>query len=270
MSAATRSRGAANQNGDALAAAMASEEGIAAEAAVIRGENVGIDAALFLKLAPLLRRSIPAGFIQTLGSMTGKPYDSTGIKSVQVQINRMDNVLTQLGWRDHVEYHDGGKVARVRVQVVTLDGTVLAEREAWGGVNQASTEGNRYKGTYTNAAKVAFARLGPGHEVYVGATDLDPDVHEQTAAQQVRKGAEPERPVDSPEVSSARDSALAMCKEVLDRGLLTKDAIKARLVAAGATDTTSSLVAIASLSDSGVQDFGNQMMDLIAGADGQS
>jgi hypothetical protein len=165
--------------------AVRSENDIAARASAARGEDfAGLTPELFVKLWPLLREPIPQGFIKSIGVVTGKPYASTGIKSVQVQIDRMNNVLTPLGWRDKVEYHENGKVAHVRVEVIAADGQVLAERESWGGVNQSSTQGNLYKGGYTNAAKIAFARLGPGHEVYTGVTDLDPDVHEETASQQ--------------------------------------------------------------------------------------
>jgi len=169
-----------------LAEAFAAEQAIADEAAAIRGDAVLIDTVLFLKLWPLLRRPIPEGFIKSIGVVKGKPYESTGISSVQVQIGRMDNVLTPLGWHDVVEYELEGRLAHVTVSVLGVDGEPIVQRDAWGGVNQASTTGNLYKGTYTNAAKVAFARIGPGHEVYVGATDLDPDVHAKAANEQAK------------------------------------------------------------------------------------
>jgi hypothetical protein len=163
--------------------AVRTENDIAARAAEVRGDDfAGLTPALFVKLWPLLREPIPQGFIKSIGVVTGKPYASTGVKSVQVQIDRMNNVLTPLGWDDEVQYLENGKVAHVTVRVLAADGSVLAKRESYGGVNQASTQGNLYKGGYTNAAKIAFARLGPGHEVYTGVTDLDPDVHEETAS----------------------------------------------------------------------------------------
>lgn len=179
---------------EATVAAIATENEIAARAAEIRGDADGLDRALFLKLWPLLREPIPAGFIKSLPALSGKPYESTGVKSVQVQIGRMDNVLTPLGWRDDVEFSEDGKVCRVRVEILHADGSVMFWRESWGGVNQASTLGNLRKGSYTNAAKLAFARVGPAHEVYIGATDLDPDVHEKAAAEQDR----PLRPAQAP------------------------------------------------------------------------
>lgn len=176
-----------------LEEAVRVETDIAARAAAIRGDDFdGLTPKLFLALWPLLKEPIPQGFIQSLGRLTGKPYHSTGIKSVQVQIDRMNNVLTPLGWRETTYYEDDGRLAHVRVEVVGDTGKVLTFRESRGGVNQASTVGNLYKGSYTNAAKLAFARLGPGHEVYVGVTDLDPDVHEQTAeAQRPRTNGAP-------------------------------------------------------------------------------
>jgi hypothetical protein len=171
-----------------LEAAVVYERGIAEEARVIRGNSTALTPELFLKLWPLLERSIPEGFIKTVGVVTGKPYESTGISSVQVQVDRMNNVLTPLWWHDHTEYSDEGRVAHVEVHVRdgAGDGEPLIVREAWGGVNRGSTTGNVYKGSYTNAAKLAFARLGPGHEIYLGATDLDPDVDEKAAAEQVK------------------------------------------------------------------------------------
>lgn len=167
-----------------LIEALESEREIAAEAQAIRNGATELTQELFLQLWPLLRKPIPDGFIVTTGVVKGKPYSSTGIKSVQVQVTRMDNVLTPLWWWDKTEYHSEGRLARVRVGVNAYGQTPLYVREAWGGVDRASTEGNLHKGSYTNAAKLAFARIGPGWEVYVGATDFDPDTDESAAKQQ--------------------------------------------------------------------------------------
>lgn len=165
--------------------AMASERALGDRATCLRGETHELTPDLFLKLWPLLREKIPDGFIRSLGKMEGKPYASIGVSAVQVQVTRMDNVLTPLWWWDEVEYHKDGKLAHVRVHVGdAASRTPLYSREAWGGVNRGSTEGNLYKGSYTNAAKVAFARVGPGHEVYMGATDFDPDTDEEAAKEQ--------------------------------------------------------------------------------------
>ena len=179
-----------------LAEAIESEKDIATRAKGIRNGSADLTRELFLELWPLLREPIPEGFLSTVPKQTGKPYDSTGITSVQVQITRMDNVLTPLWWWDKVEYHDEGCLARVRVGVNGYGEKPLYAREAWGGVDRGSTKGNIYKGSYTNAAKPAFARIGPGWEVYVGATDLDPDVSAQAAkaAAKASRSSEPSGP----------------------------------------------------------------------------
>jgi hypothetical protein len=145
---------------------------------------------LYLQLLPLLRRPIPAGFIVTTGVVTGKPYESTGIKSLQVQIDRLDNVLTPLAWGWSVEYEQDGQLAHARAWVGADPDEPFVVREARGGVNRGSTIGNLYKGSETNAAKLALARLGPGHEVYLGAADFDPDVDVDAAKEQAKTQGE--------------------------------------------------------------------------------
>jgi hypothetical protein len=167
-----------------LTEAIAAEEKIAQEAAELRDGATELTPALLLTLEPLLRKPIPAGFIKEVGEIKGKPYDSKGVSSVQVQIDRMNNVLTSMWWWDEVEYDEGGKVAKVTIYIGDrAAGTILVERSSRGGVDRGSTLGNVYKGSYTNAAKPAFARVGPGHEVYLGAADFDPDVNAQLAEQ---------------------------------------------------------------------------------------
>jgi hypothetical protein len=190
--------GASTETDPALVAAIQSEQKIADEAATIRAAHSdGDDRALFDKLYPLCRRPIPSGFIVTSGSTQGKPYDSTGVKSVQVLFDRMDNVFGPLWWRERVKYvggegeSDRGVPKEGRLAVVTIDvgpdkENPLFSRSSRGGVNQASTVGNLYKGTYTNAAKLAFARVGPGHEIYLGAADYDPDTNADAAKAQER------------------------------------------------------------------------------------
>jgi hypothetical protein len=191
----------------AIQDALAYEVEIAERAKVIRGEAKTLTPELFMELWPLLCEPIPSGFIKSIGVVSGKPYESTGISSVQVQVDRMNNVLSPLWWHDHVEYHDGGTIAHVEVHV--RDGAGDAEplivREAWGGVDRGSTKGNVYKGSQTNAAKLAFARLGPGHEVYLGATDLDPDVNAQVGGSTSRRPTGDARPLPK----ASRDKMIA-------------------------------------------------------------
>ncbi len=167
-----------------LATALAFEAELAVEAAELRGDATELNHALMMKLWPLLKRPIPPGFIQSVGAVTGKPYESTGVKSVQVLIDRMDAVLTPLGWWEQKTFEDGGKLAHVTVFVGSDRENPLFSRDSHGGVDRGSTVGNVYKGSYTNAAKLAFARVGPGHEIYLGAADLDPDTNETVAKAQ--------------------------------------------------------------------------------------
>lgn len=180
-------RAKANANGrpdsDPLAAAIAHEAGIAEEAEKVRGDETVLSSTLFLDLLPLLRKPIPEGFIVTTPSGPGKPYDSTGVKSLQVLVDRMNAVLTPLWWGWDVSYEAEGKLAHVTVWVGRKDEPLLT-RSSWGGVNQGSTIGNIYKGSETNAAKRAFAAIGPAHEVYLGASDFDPDTDEDAAKAQ--------------------------------------------------------------------------------------
>lgn len=185
-----------NGNGkvDPLTEAILYEQQIAEEAAGIREDATTITPELLAQLLPLLRKPIPKGFIVTTPSGPGKPYESTGIKSMQVQINRLDNVLLPFNWSWHTAYDQEGKLAEVMATIWQghdEDRISLVTRHARGGMNQASTLGNLYKGSETNAAKLCFARLGPGHEVYVGATDYDPDVNEDAAGEQAKIDASP-------------------------------------------------------------------------------
>lgn len=184
MPATTTKAATTNGNGqptDPLSAAIAYEAEIAEVAKGIRGDATELTPVLFLELLPLLRKPIPQGFITKTPAVKGKPYESSGIKSLQVQIDRLDNVLTPLGWFWLTDWSEDGRTASVEVTVVGEGGHTLVARRARGGVNQASTEGNLLKGSETNAAKLAFARLGVGHEIYLGATDFDPDVDEDAA-----------------------------------------------------------------------------------------
>lgn len=169
-----------------LDAAIREEESIAGEASEIRGDATELTPTLFFRLWPLLRRPIPRGFIRSVGVVAGKPYDSTGVRSEQVLINRMNNVLTPLWWWDEVEWFEDGKVAEVTICVGEMGGRVLLKRSSRGGVNKGSTLGNIFKGSKTNASKRAFAAVGPGHEIYLGAADLDPDTDPDAAKQQDR------------------------------------------------------------------------------------
>jgi hypothetical protein len=169
------------------------EQEIADRATGIRGEDFDgtMTPALFLRLWPLLREPLHEGHIVHTTAGKGKPYESDGAKSVQVLIDRCNNVLTPLCWGYSDGYESNGKLCKVVVMVYGSEpgGTVLVSRSSWGGVDRGS-EGNIRKGSFTNAAKLAFARLGPGHEIYLGGHDFDPDTNAQIAALQGRESKE--------------------------------------------------------------------------------
>lgn len=177
-------------NGDKLAEAIAHEEAIRVEADAIwtddeRGGLDELDSSLFRRLRPLLRKPIPSGFIEHVPPTGGKPYESTGVRSVQVQFDRLDNVLGPENWGYSAAYSEGGKLCHVVAWVGDQE-SPLFTRESYGGVQAGTGEGNIRKGAFTNAAKLAFARLGPGWEVYVGAADFDPDTDKAAAEQQAK------------------------------------------------------------------------------------
>ena len=152
----------------------------------IRGENY-LTVGLLDKLRPLLEEPIPPAFIETIGTTKGKPYESTGVRSVQVQIDRLNRVLGLSNWRDNYSYEDDGRLCHVIISVLGAPNEegnreVLCQRSSYGGVDHGSTRGNIHKGSYTNAAKLAIARLGPGHEIYCGVPDMDPDVSKDLAS----------------------------------------------------------------------------------------
>ncbi len=210
---------------DPLAEAIRVEEAIAAEAAEVRREASELTPVLFGMLRPLLRRPIPAGFIVSTGNLPGKPYSSTGIKSVQTLIDRMDAVLTPLWWSDEAFHYEDGKLCRVIVTVGN-PGQPFFSRESYGGVDRASTIGNLWKSSYTNAAKLAIARVGPGHEVYLGATDLDPDVSEDAAKAQATAEAPP-----AVKTITAEDAA--KLRDLFDQSGLEPNDLKLKLGSMG-------------------------------------
>lgn len=196
-----------------LAEAVRAEAELAERAEAIRGEpndggKVALNPTTFLKLAPLMREPIPEGFISEVTAGKGKPYPSKGIRSLQVQIDRMDAVFTPLLWGWRTEWIEAN-LAEVTVWVGESEEKALVKRVARGGMNAGSTVGNHYKGTETNAAKMAFARLGVGHEVYIGAADFDPDTDEDAAKVQ-EKDAPPPVPGIAPD-------SLLMLRERFDQ-----------------------------------------------------
>lgn len=197
-------------------AAAKYEDEIREQADEIR-EQAGFDgvmtAPLFLELLPLLRKPLHAGHVIHTTAGKGKPYESNGAKSVQVPIDRCNNVLTPLCWRYVETYDSGGQLCNVSVRVMTAhEGDVLVERSSWGGVNQAQQKGNLYKGSFTNAAKLAFARLGPGREIYSGLLDFDPDTNAGVAAAQTRQSKERDQANDAAQPVQEVDPVKALAE----------------------------------------------------------
>lgn len=246
--------------------AQAIEAEIAAKADEIRAGAAELTPELFMKLLPLLRREIPPGFLIETSRGEGKPYDSIGVRSVQVQHDRMDNVLTPLWWYPETVYEDGGKVCHVTIVVmVKADRPIV--RDAWGGVDRANTAGNLRKGAYTNAAKLAFARIGPGHEVYLGATDFDPDVNVDAARQQIEHpaGSAPAAEPAASTLSGWAAEAMGCARDVLAKRIWDQKRLKAELVALGATDTATVGAALASMPPAGAEKIASRMFNLLAG-----
>lgn len=211
-----------------LEQAISDEYQLAQVASQIRGDAKFLDRPLLQRLYDLLRQPIPAAFIQNVGKVKGKPYDSTGIKSVQTQIDRMNNVLGVGNWGISEEYANDGKLCKVTARVYGEGGEVIAERTSFGGVDYANSLGNLYKGSFTNAAKLALARLGPGHEVYIGIEDFDPDTSADAAGEQAV------RPEAKQRLSEAQGQAIG---ELFTTRTVDADEYKMFLLSKGVENT---------------------------------
>jgi hypothetical protein len=87
-----------------------------------RARDPGMTASLFLRLYPLLRKPIHPGHIMATTRAKGKPYESDGVRSVQVLIDRMNNVLTPIWWRVTRQYTESGQLCLVTVRCSTRTG----------------------------------------------------------------------------------------------------------------------------------------------------
>lgn len=188
---------------------------------------------MLLDLEPLLYHPLERKYIETTAPTKGKPYESTGVRSVQVQIDRMNTVLGFQHWRVLYHYQSNGELCRCHALVgndlqwarldekgellpytiiategLSDDGVreadVLMVREGWGGHNRGTARGDLYKGSETNALKRTLARCGPGAEVY--RLDFDDDVNKSadpvyqdpSAKQQQRSAAAPQQQQQAP------------------------------------------------------------------------
>lgn len=193
--------------------------------------------AILHALAPLLNEPIDGRYIETIPPVSGKPYESTGIRSVQVQINRLNAILGEGHWRKLLHYADGGATCCAHVivgnalagcnldkdgqLVIDFRAEILAHRYGWGG--HAARGGNRgdlYKGAETNALKRVIAQLGPGQEVY--CLDFDEDATPRAATPEpVEQPDEPQpSPEDRLEALLKADDELAGLRRDIDKGLV--------------------------------------------------
>jgi len=164
----------------------------AAEIRKAHGYTGQLTAPLLLELEPLLREPIDPRYIERIPPKSGKPYESTGVKSVQVQVDRMNDVLGAPHWRSLIYYAEGGTVCKAVVLVgnklasasldaegnlVCGDADILVVRDGWGGHSRGSGKGDILKGAETNTLKRVLARVGPGCDIY--RLDYDLDTHGQ-------------------------------------------------------------------------------------------
>lgn len=143
---------------------------------------------LHAALLDLLYVPIPDGYIKFTPPVTGKPYASTGLGSVQPQIDQMNAVLG-CHWRALTHFEDAGQTCKAVVVLgnnlaaVSLapDGglvigdtaEVLVIQDGWGS-HERGSRGNIMKGATTNALKRVLAACGPGANVY--RLDIDPEL----------------------------------------------------------------------------------------------
>lgn len=211
---------------------------------------------LLVELEPLLAAPLNPRYIEHTPPLKGKPYASTGVRSVQVQVDRLNEVLGAAHWRVLYHYANQGQLCkavlivgndlhRARldeagelvpfVEAGSVDAVgqgvfhaeILATREGWGGHAQGRSTGDYYKGSETNALKRVIARIGPGSEVY--RLDFDDDVNlaneadaPAMAARPARQ-AQPHQAAPDPEAELAallgEDSPLAAKRETARKGM---------------------------------------------------
>lgn len=139
-----------------------------------------------IKLYAALSAPFPDEAIErTEGAVTGRGYDTTGLK-YQYVVDRLNEVLGVGGFRTDrtitVKAITTAKgraayeaIAEIRVELGEwIDGEFVAIAQAWGdGGHTAMTEADARKGAFTNGFKKAVAFLGPGREAYRGTIDDD-------------------------------------------------------------------------------------------------
>ncbi len=159
-----------------------------------------------------LSASFPDEAIErTEGRLTGRGYDTTGIK-YQYVVDRLNEVLGVGGFRTHRTLTVKESVSargrptfealcEVRLELGEWSGglfTVFAEAFGDGG-HTAMTEADARKGAFTNGLKKAAAMLGAGRDAYRGVLDDD---NTQSETEEERNGETPQ-PANRNAVGSA-------------------------------------------------------------------
>jgi hypothetical protein len=139
-----------------------------------------------IKLYAALAAPFPDEAVErTRGAVTGRGYDSVGLK-YQFVVDRLNEVLGIGGFRTNrtivlkaVTTAKGRPayeaIAEVRLELGEwIDGVFITIAEAWGdGGHTAMSEADARKGAFTNGFKKAAAFLGPGRDAYRGTIDDD-------------------------------------------------------------------------------------------------
>lgn len=217
----------------ALAEYDHADETRADRAAALWGDDTQLTGAILRKLRPLLREPINPRHVVTTGAAEGgKPMVTTGIRSVQVQVDRLDEVLGADHFRLLARHTPDGIRCRVHIVIgndlqwchLDADGElhpytllpdtaavagsggtvyagvqeadVLVHGDSWGGHKRGSAPADIWKGAFTNAAKLAIARhAGPGDHVYRLEFEDDPQAPEARAPRRGQQQAQAPAPV---------------------------------------------------------------------------
>lgn len=139
-----------------------------------------------IKLYQALDAPFPAEAIErTEGRITGRGYDTTGVK-YQYVADRISEVMGVGGFRTERTITVRGvtsakgragyeAIAEVLLELGEwIDGVFVVIAQAWGdGGHTAVSEADARKGAYTNGFKKAAALLGAGRDAYRGTIDDD-------------------------------------------------------------------------------------------------
>lgn len=162
----------------------------AAKIKVGKGYRGKLTMPILSALEGLLNTPIPESYLEFSPKTEGKPYESTGLKAMQVQVDILNAVLGSGHWRlltfyksEHIAHcwliigndvHGTAKLSDDGESVEPNGAKILTSRDGWGGVKRSNHEGDGKKGSQTNAGKRAIAQVGPGSNVY--RLDYDEDL----------------------------------------------------------------------------------------------